>query len=84
MAREDSILLEAHVVLHLHERVLVDEHLLGVAPEVGELGNERPVPHQWDMSSSGGVGLPSSSYVLLDFSGHLAGTPVTLPGRRNG
>src|SRR5262249_8698476 len=35
---------ERHVVRNLHDRVLVDEHLLGVAGEVRELVDRRAVP----------------------------------------
>src|SRR5881296_2126750 len=43
-AADEGRAVERHVVAHLHDRVLVDEHLLGVCGEVGELGDRRALP----------------------------------------
>src|SRR5262245_14985353 len=45
-AADQSRAIERHVVPHLHQPALVDQHLLGVGREIGELVDRRALPRQ--------------------------------------
>src|SRR2546421_12464935 len=45
-AADQSPAIERHVVAHLHEAALVDQHLLRVGREVGELVDGRALPRE--------------------------------------
>src|SRR5262249_12207671 len=45
-AADEGRLRERHLIVDLHDRILVDQHLLGVRGEVGELVDGLAVPHE--------------------------------------
>src|SRR5262245_55135630 len=55
-AADQSRAIERHVVPHLHQPALVDQHLLGVGREIGELVDRRPFHDSFDGSLAARTG----------------------------